>query len=214
MKLSAVIKTLSVCVFLVSAISVGFAENIDPYDDDSKYAYGENIGWLNFEPSTGDGVQVESDFLTGWVWAENIGWISLSCENTTSCGTVNYGVTNDGSGNLSGYGWAENVGWISFSCDNTSSCGTVNYGVTIASEGSFDGYAWGENIGWINFALTDYYVLACKVTLEDLANFADDWLASGSVPGNIDGLDNVNFKDYSTFASFWQDYCPDNWQLK
>ena len=26
------------------------AENIDPNDDDSQYAYGENTGWLNFKP--------------------------------------------------------------------------------------------------------------------------------------------------------------------
>ena len=68
------------------------AENIDPYEDGSQYAYGENAGWVNFEPNTGDGTQVASDKLTGWVWAENIGWISLTCENTTSCGTVNYGI--------------------------------------------------------------------------------------------------------------------------
>ena len=52
-----------------------YAENIDPYNDGSQYAYGENVGWQNFEPNTGDGVQVASDKLTGYVWAENIGWI-------------------------------------------------------------------------------------------------------------------------------------------
>jgi len=91
-----------------------YAENIDPYEDGSQYAYGENVGWLNFEPNTGDGVQVESDVLTGWVWAENIGWVSLSCENTASCGTVSYGITNDGNGNLAGYAWSENVGSVSY----------------------------------------------------------------------------------------------------
>jgi len=133
------------------------AENIDPDEDGSQYGYGENVGWFNFEPITGDGVQVASDKLTGWVWAENIGWVSLSCENTSSCGTVNYGVTNDGGGNLSGYGWGENIGWISFSCDNTGSCGRVDYGVRIDSDGAFDGYAWAANIGWISFDSTKSY---------------------------------------------------------
>ena len=27
------------------------AENIDPYEDGSQYAHGENVGWLNFEPN-------------------------------------------------------------------------------------------------------------------------------------------------------------------
>lgn len=131
------------------------AENIDPDNDGSQYSYGENVGWLNAEPSGdgGPGVQVESNELTGYIWGENIGWISVSCVNTGNCGTVNYSVVNDGAGNLSGYAWGENVGWISFSCANTNSCETANYGVKIdPNTGAFSGYAWSENIGWINFA--------------------------------------------------------------
>ena len=191
------------------------AENIDPYEDGSQYAYGENAGWVNFEPNTGDGTQVASDKLTGWVWAENIGWISLTCENTTSCGTVNYGITNDGAGNLSGYAWAENVGWVSFSCDNTLGCGTVDYGVTIDEDGAFDGYAWSENIGWINFGIENNYVRACKVNFDDLANFASYWLDNGANPADLDDeADDVDFEDYAIFSGYWQDYCPDGWQLK
>lgn len=190
--------------------SISLSENIDPYDANNQYAWAENVGWVNFEPNAADpnaGVQVSSDKLTGFIWSENIGWINLSPQSYG-------GVLNDGYGNLSGYAWAENVGWISFSCDNTGSCGAVNYGVTIDTDGSFDGWAWGENIGWINFGLTDYYVAACKVKFEDLANFVDNWLASGFVPGNLDGLGDVDFQDYSVFASYWLDYCPDSWPLK
>ena len=193
------------------------AENIDPYEDGSQYAYGENVGWMNFEPNTGDGVQVASDKLTGFIWAENIGWVSMSCENTSSCGTVSYGVTNDGSGSLSGYAWAENVGWVSFSCDNTSSCGTVDYGVTIDDDGNFDGWAYAENIGWIHLqstSLVAYKVQACVVTMDDLQNFAYYWLDSGAVPANLDTIGDVDNIDFAIFASYWQDFCPDNWQLK
>ena len=199
-------KCLAIIVLSLLCCGSLHAENIDPYEDDSQYAYGENVGWLNFEPNTGDGAQVESDKLTGWVWAENIGWVSLSCENTASCPTVNYGVANDGSGNLSGYAWAENVGWINF--DPTYG------GVTIDSQGNFDGYAWGENIGWINFALTEYYVKACVVTTEDLAEFVSWWLQSGDNPANLDNIGEVDLIDYSMFAAKYLDYCPDGWQLK
>lgn len=194
------------------------AENIDPYEDGSQYAYGENVGWLNFEPNQGDGAHVSQTQLTGYVWAENIGWISLSCENTGSCSTVDYDVTNDGAGNLSGYAWGENVGWISFSCENTGSCSSVDYGVTIDEDGEFAGYAWGENIGWINFnsiALYGYNVQACKVNFYDLANFVNDWLESdGSLPSDLSGNGEVNFVDYGFFADYWLNYCPDNWPLK
>lgn len=123
------------------------AENIDPADDGSQYAWGENVGWLNAEPANcGDcGVQVNDLDLTGWMWGENIGWFNLSCQNLASCGTVNFGVQNDMCGTLSGYAWAENVGWINFA--------PATGGVTIDPQtGEFGGTAWGENIGWITFA--------------------------------------------------------------
>ena len=110
--------------FLVSwlPLSLSAAENIDPANADEQYAYGENVGWINAEPlgDGGSGVEVFDDKLTGWLWGENIGWISMSCENTFSCGTVNYGVTNDGDGHLGGYAWSENTGWVSMSCENTT----------------------------------------------------------------------------------------------
>jgi hypothetical protein len=132
--------------------STSIAANINPNGDGHQFARGENAGWFNFEPDQGLGVTVSSDYLTGYVWAENIGWINLK--------PATAGVTND-NGILSGYAWSENVGWISFSCENTSSCSTVNYGVIIDSSANFGGYAWSENIGWINFAMVtqpDYVV--------------------------------------------------------
>ena len=116
---------------------VALARNIDPDNDGSQYACGENVGWINFEPSQGEGVTVTNSAVTGKAWVENIGWINLS--PTTG------GVANDGNGNLSGYAWGENVGWINFSPSGA--------GVKIdPATGVFSGYAWGENIGWINFA--------------------------------------------------------------
>jgi hypothetical protein len=138
--------------------AVAFAENIDPFNSGDQYAWGENVGWLNAEPAncSGCGVEVSDDDLTGYMWGENIGWINLSCQNNGTCGLVDYGVTNDGAGNLAGYAWGENVGWISFSCSNTATCGFVDYGVTIdPGTGEFSGYAWGENIGWISLSCSN-----------------------------------------------------------
>jgi uncharacterized repeat protein (TIGR01451 family) len=131
------------------------AENIDPQNNDSQFAWGENVGWINAEPDGdgGPGVEVQIDKLTGYMWGENTGWISLSCENEATCLTLDYGVTNDGVGNLGGFAWGENIGWINFSCANNSTCGTANYGVTIdPDDGEFSGYAWSENVGWISFS--------------------------------------------------------------
>jgi hypothetical protein len=140
----------SLLLFILLAVMAGSparAENIDPAGDGSQYGWGENVGWINAEPSgdAGPGVAVEDFRLTGWMWSEHDGWISLSCENTGSCGTTPYGVKNDGSGHLSGYAWAENAGWIHFK--------PTNGGVTVdPATGNFSGRAWGEQTGWITFA--------------------------------------------------------------
>ena len=114
------------------------------------YAWGENIGWLNWGTPEGAVNVPDSGDLTGYVWGENVGWISLNCVNTSSCGSVAYAVTRTGT-TLSGYAWGENVGWISFNCSNTASCGAVSYDVAVDTSGVFTGYAWGENVGWISF---------------------------------------------------------------
>ena len=108
----------------------------------NKYAWGENIGWIDFN-ATSSAVTVTDSALTGYAYAENIGWISLNCSNTSSCGIVDYKVTNNAEGTLGGYAYSENAGWIDFA--------PTGSGVTIDSSGVFGGYAYGENIGWINF---------------------------------------------------------------
>ncbi len=123
------------------------AENIDPDIDDSQYAYAENVGWINAEPNGNgaDGIQVADFQLSGWLWGENTGWISLSCLNTSSCGTVSYGVTNDGHGNLGGFAWAENAGWVNFAPSTSSA--SID-----PTSGGFSGYVWSENLGWVSLS--------------------------------------------------------------
>jgi len=122
------------------------AENTDPADDGSQWAWAENAGWINAEPlgEEGPGLQVDDFEVGGWLWGENMGWISLSCANTGSCHTVEYGVRNDGAGTLTGWAWAENAGWIDFS----PAVAGVFVNITT---GELSGHAWGENIGWISF---------------------------------------------------------------
>lgn len=201
----------TICTVLAAAV---YAENIDPYNSGAQFGWGENVGWLNFEPAMGTGTHVEEGRLTGFVWAENIGWINLSCETTAFCENVNFGVVRSGSGILSGFAWAENVGWINF--DPVVPGEFKNqYRVRVDSEGRFTGWAWAENIGWIRFdAAQSWNARACVVTLDDLTNFAAFWLQSGGVPANLDTAGTVDMADYAIFASWWQDFCPDAWPLK
>lgn len=101
-----------------------------------KYAWGENVGWVNFGTENGD-VLITDQGLSGYALSENVGWVNLN------------DIINNGEGDLSGYAWGENVGYIKFDPENG--------GVHINSNGEFSGTALGENIGWINFD-TDYRV--------------------------------------------------------
>ena len=149
-----------------------FADNIDQNNTGARYAWGENVGWLEARPTGeafaagGSGLQVTDTDVLGYLWGENIGWVSLNCKNDLSCAGAAgaWGVHNDGAGHLSGYAWSENGGWISFSCSNLNTCGTASYGVSIATPGAFDylkdwgvfsGYGWAENLGWISFNCTN-----------------------------------------------------------
>ena len=137
---------------------VGVAYAASNIDSTYKWAWGTNVGWINFNPTYGGGVTVYSDHLEGYAWGENIGWIRLGSYTGGGSHTYantaadNYGVNNS-SGTLSGYAWGTNVGWIKFN--------PTHGGVTInTSTGKFDGYACGENVGWIHFqnASPEYYV--------------------------------------------------------
>src|SRR3990167_11064922 len=98
-------------VLLIISVMIGIGvvtvcgENIDPDNDDSQYAYGENVGYLNFEPSGngGPGAEVTNSAVTGYVWGENIGWINLS--------PVSYGGGGKkGAGHFSCFSWGGGVG--------------------------------------------------------------------------------------------------------
>ena len=183
---------------VLGLVGVAYAANIH---SDNKWAWGTNVGWINFDPSHGGGVTVYSDHLEGYVWAENVGWVRLG---TTGSGDPyydntaadNYGVNNDGSGNLSGYAWGTSVGWINF--NPTHSQVTID-----ADTGSFDGYAWTENVGWIHFknAAPAYNVVVTsratvqtatgtgiaefvshKGVIEDLTAVAEGTLPTGGKP--------------------------------
>src|SRR3989344_2420291 len=76
--------------------------------------------------------------VQGWIWSENIGWISL---NSSNCDPDNDGQSNGATG-----------------CPSTGTS-VPNYGVSIyrpsnwsdAEAGKFSGWAWSENIGWVAF---------------------------------------------------------------
>jgi hypothetical protein len=195
---------LLLAILLLLTRGMASAENIDPNQDGSKYAWAENLGWINLQPGGpgGPGVQVSDSALAGWAWSENAGWISLSCTNPACAGGI-HGVTNNGAGTLAGYAWSENAGWILFA--------PTGAGVVIdRCTGIFSGRAWSENAGWITFSSTGpnpYRVVtrwsrvgATRLTVSKASgpNVLLAWTAvSGATPfdvvrGGLSALQNSN----------------------
>lgn len=55
----------------------------------SGYAWSENSGWLDFGQAT---INTGTGIFSGYAYSSNIGWVSMNCDNTSSCGTVDYKV--------------------------------------------------------------------------------------------------------------------------
>ena len=119
-------------------------------------AWFSKIGWVNFAPTNSSsqniGFTISGSAVTGYLWNQNYGWISLSCSNSAGgCSAANWGVYLDTTnGNLSGYAWGENMGWINFSGTRIGS-----------SDGIFSGSFTSPSdiAGQVNFACTN-----CQVT--------------------------------------------------
>jgi hypothetical protein len=133
-------------IFFTFSIAIA-ATNIDSV---YRYAWNDVIGWVDFY--TTNNVNVSSTQLTGYA-SSSMGFIALDCATSPSgniCGTSDFKVLKDGSGNLSGYAYNDNFGWLSFS-GTTTPAGQA-YGVSISpSTGDFSGWAWNDNVGWFSF---------------------------------------------------------------
>lgn len=125
---------IAVVVLLLPIATLAATGSIDATN---KYAWGSNVGWVNFNPTNGI-VQVSDSGLSGYAWSENYGWINLN--------PADAGVKNDSTGVLSGYAWGENTGYINFS------------GVAIDSQGVFTGTSTGDIVGSLAFNCSN-----CKV---------------------------------------------------
>ncbi len=143
--------------YLIFASQVLASASVGTIDTVNKYAWGENLGWINFG-CTGCNVEVTDTAVTGYAWSSKYGWINLSPTNS--------GVVNTAEGILSGMAWGRNIGWIDFD------------GVTISNTGEFLGYATVQsNSSQINFNCVNG--LSC--TSADF-KVSTDWLPASVRP--------------------------------
>ncbi|MCT4592119.1 MAG: Ig-like domain-containing protein [Candidatus Gracilibacteria bacterium] len=127
------------------------------------------LGWFDMNPKTG-GVMVLNDKLLGYAWNDVLGWIRFNCQesdmigidDSNICSSNNFGLKNDGSGNLSGSAYIEKLEtYLHFdgsACSSKNECPSssgTGIGVYISQDGKFSGYAWSKEIGWIDFGGSD-----------------------------------------------------------
>ena len=129
-------------IFVVRA-----ATTIDPAN---KYAYGANIGWMDWRGDTNNGAVIGEYVCSGYVYAANVGWINLGSGAPTNgiyyqnFDASDFGVNQDGLGNLRGYAYGANIGWINFE--------NIGAPAVDLATGRFTGYAYSANCGWISLS--------------------------------------------------------------
>ncbi|MSU59658.1 MAG: hypothetical protein EXS35_16080 [Pedosphaera sp.] len=144
------------------------------------YAWDANAGWIDFRaerPNPGDGIRVTDTFLSGYAWSANTGWINfggtpLDAIHYLNSSSADFGVNQDGAGNLSGLAWSPNTGWINFGWAASTNTDRPRFDI---STGDFSGYAWSANCGWINLGTGLLRTDSVAVTDSDNDGISDAW---------------------------------------
>jgi hypothetical protein len=123
----------------------------------NRYAWSGNTGWMSWVANTNNGAAMGEYTCSGYIYSGNVGWINLGSGSPTNgiyyqnLSTNDFGVNNDGLGDLSGYAWGANIGWITF--EQTFGKPKINL-----LTGAFSGYVWSANCGWISLSNAVAYV--------------------------------------------------------
>ena len=182
-------------LFLLHALvwaPAAFAQtsNIDPAH---KFSWGENIGWMNWQaagnPVGSQGALINPNILSGYVWCENVGYLSLgdgSPANGSAYANLNgtdFGVNLLGDDRLAGLAWGENIGWINLD-DPTHYVGT-----SCPADFNCDGF--------LDFFDYDDYVTTYEGGTPPACRTSADF--------NGDGF--VDFFDYDDFVAMFEAGC-------
>jgi len=122
-----------------------------------RYAFGANLGWLDWVGDTNHGAVIGEYVCSGNIYSANVGWINLGSGTPANQiqyqnnSATDYGVNQDGLGNLTGCAYGANIGWITF--EQTYGQPKVNL-----FTGQFSGSAWSANCGWISLSNAVAYV--------------------------------------------------------
>ena len=138
---------LSLLVLIASLAQVLASTSIN---STNKYAYGANIGWIDCRGDTNSGAIIGEFVCSGYLYSANVGWIHLG-SNAPANGiqyqnnsAIDYGVNNDGLGNLRGFAYGANIGWINFESNGAPKVDLKT--------GKLSGSIYSANCGWISLS--------------------------------------------------------------
>ncbi len=116
----------------------------------NRYAWGANLGWMDWYADGIDGAVIGDYVCSGYIYSANVGWINLGSGAPINgiyyqnLSASDFGVNQDGLGNLRGYAWGANIGWINF-----ESTGAPKIDLRT---GIISGSVWSANCGWISLS--------------------------------------------------------------
>jgi hypothetical protein len=229
------VPTASKALLAVLALSlVATGAQAQDIDQARKYSWGENFGWMNWRGANAGAQEprVFATYLSGYVWCENVGWVTLGDGTPTGAGGTRYtntdgvdtGVNIAANGDLFGFAWSENLGWINF--DTRASLTAFSQQARLdAGSRRFRGYAWSENAGWINLDDNNNFVgLRCLADynddgLDDILDFLEfinDFSACELQPApcgetfnsDVNGDTFVDILDFLDFIDSFSAGCP------
>ena len=147
-------RTLTVVIFsALTLCGLRSAEAATTIDPGNRYAYGANIGWMDWYADGANGAVIGYYACSGFIYSANVGWINLGSGSPTNgityqnlsandFGVNNTGVTTPGYFDLRGYAYGANIGWINFESTGGAAVNMLT--------GQLTGYAWSANCGWIS----------------------------------------------------------------
>jgi Bacterial TSP3 repeat len=155
-------------------------------DAANKYAWGANIGWLDWRGDTNNGAVIGEYVCSGYIYSANVGWINLGSGMPTNgiyyqnLSASDFGVNQDGLGNLRGLAYGVNIGWINF--ENTGAPRVDLF------TGKMKGNAWSANCGWISLSNAFAYVQTDTISQGTLApdGLPIAWLLQNFGTTNVD----------------------------
>jgi hypothetical protein len=152
-----IVKTFPALLVFLGALASGMAATtIDPVN---KYAYGANLGWMDWSGGAGEtasGVTIGAYVCSGYIYSGNVGWINLGSGSPTNgiyyqnLSSNDFGVNQDGLGNLRGYAYGANIGWVNFESNGAPAIDMIS--------GAMSGHVWSANCGWISLSNLYAYV--------------------------------------------------------